>query len=106
MAWRDRGSFVVLILGRPYRLASIPNFQMRLSTQLNDPHICGASDAKGSSKGGGGRHLGGGATFCTFRRRGIQNKEHFKRRNMEFLLMSWSGDEHSYVKLRTGTKIP
>ena len=34
------------------------------------------------------------------------NKEHFKRRTMEFLLKSWSGDQNSYINLRRATKIP
>ena len=48
-----------------------------------------------SSRGGGGRHLGGGTKIL-----------HFKRRTMEFLLKSWSGDQDIYINLRGGTKIP
>ena len=31
---------------------------------------------------------------------GMKNKEHFKRRTMEFLLKSWSGDQNIYINLR------
>ena len=36
----------------------------------------------------------------------MKNKEHFKRRTMEFLLKSWNGDQNIYISLRGGTKIP
>ena len=35
----------------------------------------------------------------------MKNKEHFKRRTMEFLLKSWSGDQNICINLRGGTKI-
>ena len=44
--------------------------------------------------------------FCTLRGWVMKNKEHFKRRTMEFLLKSWSGDQNIYINLRGGTKIP
>ena len=39
-------------------------------------------------------------------REGVKNKEHFKRRSMEFLLKSWSGDRKFYINLRGGKNIP
>ena len=58
-----------------------------------------------SSRGGGGRHLGGGTKILqTQRAGGMKNKELFKRRTMEFLLKSWSGDQNIYINLRGGTK--
>ena len=45
--------------------------------------------------------------FCTLRGRGgMKNKEHFKRRTMEFLMKFWSGDQNIYMNLRGGTKLP
>ena len=44
--------------------------------------------------------------FCHSESGGMKNKEHFKRRTMEFLLKSWSGDQNIYINLRGGTKIP
>ena len=35
----------------------------------------------------------------------MKNKEHSKRRSMEFLLKPWSGDQNFYINLRGGTKI-
>ena len=32
----------------------------------------------------------------------MKSKEHFKRRIMEFLLKSWSGDQNIYINLRGG----
>ena len=32
----------------------------------------------------------------------MENKEHFKRRTMEFLLKSWSGGQNIYINLRGG----
>ena len=59
-----------------------------------------------SSRGGGGRHLGGGPNSTHSEGRRMKNKEHFKRRTMEFLLKFWSGDKNIYISLRGGTKIP
>ena len=59
-----------------------------------------------SSRGGGGRHLGGGAKILHTQGEGVQNKEHFKRRSIDFLLKSWSGDQNIYLNLRWGMKVP
>ena len=37
---------------------------------------------------------------------GMDNKEHFKRKTKESLLISWSGDQTVYVILRGRTKAP
>ena len=45
-----------------------------------------------SSRGGGGRHLGGDQNSAHSKRGEMDNKEHFKRKTKEFILKSWSGD--------------
>ena len=42
--------------------------------------------------------------FCNLRWRGMKNKEHIKRRIMEFLLKFCSGDQNTYINLRGGHK--
>ena len=46
----------------------------------------------------------GGPKFCTLRGRGMKNKKHFKRRSLEFLLKSWSGNQNVYINLTRGDK--
>ena len=84
-----------------YRLMSIQtkSFCLEVNQYIGDPSLIlpgeGVEDIwEGEPK------------FCTLRGRGMKNKEHFKRRTMEFLLKSWSGDQNIYINLRAGTKIP
>ena len=58
-------------------------------------------------QGGSGRPLGGvDQNSAHSDGGGMKNKENLKRRAMEFLLKSWSGDQNIYINLRGGTKIP
>ena len=60
-----------------------------------------------SSRGGGGRHLGGGTKILhTQREGGMKNKEHFNRNTLEFFLKSCSGDQNICINLRGETKTP
>ena len=46
----------------------------------------------------------GGPKSSTLRGRGLKNEEYFRRRTMEFVLRSWSGDQNIYINLRGGRK--
>ena len=48
----------------------------------------------------------GGAKLCNSEGGEMKNKEHSKRRSMEFLLKPWSGNQTFYINLRGGKKIP
>ena len=69
--------------------------------------LCGFRDRSSILPGEGVEDIWEGVPkLCTLRGRGDENKEHFMRRTMEFLLKSWSGDHNIYINLRGGTKIP
>ena len=57
-----------------------------------------------SSRGGGGRHLGGGPKFYTVRGVEMTNKEHFTGRSMGSLLNFWSGVQKYLHKSKRGDK--
>ena len=59
-----------------------------------------------SSRGGGGRHLGGGPKFCTLRGRGDEQQRAFQVKDYEVssVILEW-GSKYLY-KSERGTKIP